>query len=434
MLVLASACADLLRTVFARSPQGLNPPLLASTLESDVGAPLPSGTERVRSVSGGRHAQRLSNLGVVAYIVVPRLLVAVLLSALTERASSVGTSGPAVRGIASGFLNWDAAHYLAIAEHGYRTVVDAPFFPLQPLLDRAFAEVLGYPNAAIAVSWVALGFAAWGILDVATRLTSRSAAVAATLLFVWNPVSVFLVTGYAQSLYIALTIWSLRFCLQRRWAAAAVVAGAAGAVVPPGALAGVVVVVGILTAERGVRRAVLAVVCAVVSEWGLIGWLLYNRARFGYPTEFERSAAAYWHNKLTYPFHIFFVDVHQLADYGIRPLFTTDFIILIDAAASLAALAAIVVAVVACTRDRRWLLPTLLLIMSALLTLSVTSAWGEVGSARYVSSFVTLWLAAAYVFDRVARRTPTLAGAVILLSAGLAVYIEAQFHMVYWII
>jgi hypothetical protein len=33
-----------------------------------------------------------------------------------------------------------------------------------------------------------------------------------------------------------------------------------------------------------------------------------------------------------------------------------------------------------------------------------------------------------------ARRAPRLVGAVILLSAGLAIYIEVQFHMVYWII
>jgi hypothetical protein len=381
--------------------------------------------------------RRLSDRGVLTYVVVPRLVVAVFLSALTERASTVGTSGPAVRGLASGFLNWDAAHYLSVAEHGYRTVADAPWFPLQPLLDKAFAEVLGFPNAAIAVSWVAFGFAAWGILDVATRLTSRRAAIAATLLFAWNPVSVFLVAGYAQSLFVALTTWSLRFCLERRWVAAAVLAGAASATLPQGALTGVVVVVGILLAERGVRRIFLAAVCGVVSEWGLIGYLLYNRAHFGNPLEFEKSAAAYWHDKLTYPYHIFFVDLRQLSDHGMRALFTTDFILLVDALATLAALAAVVVAVVACTRDRRWVLPTLFLIMTALLNVSVTSAWGEVGEARFISSIVTVYLAAAYVFYRIARRSRRpveLVGAVLLLSAGLAVYIEVQFHMVYWII
>jgi hypothetical protein len=414
----------------------MRPPLLASTLESAVETPLSSQTEQVqvRSASGGRHVRGLSDRGVVAYVVVPRLAVAVLLSGLTERASTMDTSGPAVRGIASGFLNWDAAHYLSVAEHGYRTVADAPWFPLQPLLDRVFAGVLGFPNAAIAVSWIAFGFAAWGILDVATRLTSRRAAIAATLLFAWNPVSVFLVAGYAQSLYIALTVWSLRFCLERRWVAAAVLAGAASAVLPQGALIGVVVVVGILLAERGVRRAVLAAVCGVVSEWGLIGYLLYSRAHFGDPTEFEKSAAAYWHDKLTYPYRVFFVDLRQLSDHGVRALFTTDFIILVDAVATLAALAAIIVAVLACTRDRRWVLPTLLLIMTVLLNVSVTNAWGDSGEARYISSIATIYLAAASVFSRLARRTPRLVGALILLSAGLAVYIEVQFHMVYRVI
>jgi hypothetical protein len=424
----------MLRSVFAQLSPGLNPPLLASTLESDVGTPAPSRSGRLRTASGGRHARRLSDLRVVTYVVVPRLGIAVLLSALSERASTVGTSGPAVRGIASGFLNWDAAHYLAIAEHGYSSVFDAPYFPLQPLLDRALAEVFGFPNAAIAVSWLALGFAAWGILDVGSRLTSRSAAIAATLLFVWNPASAFLVAGYAQSLYVALTIWSLRFALERRWLAAAVLAGAASAVVPQGALSGVVVVVGILMAERGMRRAVLAVACGIVSEWGLIGYVLYNRARFGDPTEFEKAVHTYWGVKVTYPLHLFFVDLRQLSHLGLRAAFTTDFILVVDALAALAALAAIVLTVLACARDRRWMLPMILLIMGVLMDLSVTSYWGEVGEARYVSSLVTVYLAAAYAFDRIARRTRLAVPAVILLSIGVAVYIEVQFHMVYWII
>jgi hypothetical protein len=72
--------------------------------------------------------------------------------------------------------------------------------------------------------------------------------------------------------------------------------------------------------------------------------------------------------------------------------------------------------------------------MTVLLNVSVTNAWGDSGEARYISSIATIYLAAAYVFSRLARRTPRLVGALILLSAGLAVYIEVQFHMVYRVI
>ena len=224
---------------------------MASTLGNEfVSLEAPPG-ERRGSVPCHGAVRRRSTLVVVAWITAPRLAVAFVLSALTERTAAAGTAGPAVRGVASGLLNWDGAHYLSIAEHGYVAVFDTPFFPLQPLLARPLAELVGYPNAVVAISWIALGFAVWGIFDLAGRLTTRRGAIAAALLFAWNPVSVFLVAGYAESLFVALTVWSLRFCLERRWVVAAVLAGAASAAEPQGACSGVIVVVGVLLAEPG---------------------------------------------------------------------------------------------------------------------------------------------------------------------------------------
>ena len=105
-------------------------------------------------------------------VALPRLGTAFVLSALTHRAAVNGTAGPAVRGVAAGFTNWDASYYLAIAEHGYAVIAYAPFFPLQALLIRAGASFLGFPNAAIVVTWLAFGVAVWGIAAVAARLTT----------------------------------------------------------------------------------------------------------------------------------------------------------------------------------------------------------------------------------------------------------------------
>ena len=407
---------------------------MASTLGNEfVSLEAPPWERRGSAPRNGAVRPR-STLTVVAWVTAPRLAVAFVLSALTERTATVGTAGPAVRGVASGFLNWDGAHYLSIAEHGYAAVFDTPFFPLQPLLARPLAELLGYPNALIATSWVALGFAVWGIVDLAARLTTRRGAIAAALLFAWNPVSVFLVAGYAESLFVALTVWSLRFCLDRRWVVAAMLAGAASAVEPQGACSGVIVVVGILLAERGVRRVGLALGCALIAEAGLIGFALYCWDRFGNPLEFQASVSTFWHSHLTYPLHAFVEDVQRSGlTSGARPLFTTGhFIYVLDAGGAVVAAGALAAGIARCVRDRRWVLPMLLLILGAGFSLSTIDLWAG-NDARFVSTLVTIYLVSAIVFEYLARRSMLLVAAVLVPSAALAIYVETLFHMVSWI-
>jgi len=407
---------------------------MASTLGNDVSlVDVPDATETVGDAAGriGRHP---STLVAVAWITIPRLAAAFALSAVATRTATVGTPGPAVHGVASGLLNWDGGHYLSIAEHGYVTVFDTPFFPLQPLLARPLAELMGFPNATIAVSWIALGFAIWGIIDLATRLTSHRGAIAAALLFAWNPVSVFLVAGYAESLFVALTVWSLRYCLDRRWVMAAILAGAASAVEPQGVCSGVVVVVGIVLAERGVRRVTLAIGCGIIAESGLIGFALYCWDRFRNPLEFQTSVSTYWHSHLTYPLHAFVEDVRLSGLTGeMRPLLTTGhFIYFVDACGAVVAIGALAIGIARWVQDLRWTLPILLLILGAGASLSTIDPWA-VNDARFISVLVTVYLVSAIVFEYLARRSMALVAAVLVLSAAVAIYVETLFHMVTWI-
>ncbi len=409
---------------------------MAATLDTSLTA---ADTSSVRApetqASGPAHAApRTSNARAIGLIVLPRLLVAFVLSALLERSAAVGTAGPDIRGPAAGLMNWDAGHYLSIAEHGYRSVVDTPFFPGQPLAAHALGVFVGFPNADIAVSWIAFAFAVWGIVDVAGRLTTRRAGIAAGLLFAWNPASVFLVAGYAQSLSIALTVWSLRYALDRRWLPAALLAGAASAVIPQSALVGVMVVIGILLAERGIRRVVLAVGYGLVAEWGLIGYLLYSRDRFGNALEFQKAGATFWGNHLTYPLHSLVADLQSLISGGSVSWATGSFIRTVDFLALLAAVVVLLVIVVLAAKDRRWTLPAVLYILGATVNLCVISTWGDPGEARFMSALVTVWLVAAVFCEWLLRRHVLWLATAVAFSAGLAIYIEAQYHMVYWII
>ena len=60
------------------------------------------------------------------------------------------------------------------------------------------------------------------------------------------------------------------------------------------------------------RRVLLAVGCGIVSELGLIGYLLFSWERFGNLLEFQAAVHQFWHTKVTYPFHIFVANVDQI--------------------------------------------------------------------------------------------------------------------------
>ena len=418
---------------------------MATTVGNDLkqapGAATPGppadGTGHPEQARRGRHASapsRRSTTWIVAAIALPRVATAFVTSALTERSAAVGTAGPSVRGPASGLLNWDAAHYLSIAQYGYRSILDSPFLPGQPLTAHALALVVGFPNAMIAVSWIAFVFAVWGIIDVASRLSTRRGAIAAAVLFAWNPVSIFLVSGYAESLYIALTVWSLRFCLERRWLLAALLAGAASSVVPQGAIAGVLVFVGILISEQGTRRFLKAIGYGVISEFGLIAYLIYSRLRFGNFIAFETTLSTYWHDRLTYPFHSIVFDIQNvLPNYNAHTMLTTGTVIVLDIIAPIAAVGVLVVALWKWTRDKAWTLPTLSYILGAALSVCFIDGWGD-GEARFITALVTVWLVAAVILERILRRHVGWVVGIVIVSAAIAVYLDALYNDVYWII
>ena len=175
--------------------------------------------------------------------------------------------------------------------------------------------------------------------------------------------------------------------------------------------------------------------CAVLAEAGLIGFALYCWDRFGNPLEFQASVATFWHSHLTYPLHAFVEDV-QFSGLtgGAHPLLTTGhFIYLVDACGAVVAIGALAVGIARCVRDRRWILPVLLLILGAWFSLSTIDPWAG-NDARFVSSLVTIYLVAAIVFEYLARRSVLLVAAVLAPAAALGIYIEILFHMVNWII
>lgn len=183
--------------------------------------------------------------------------------------------------------SWDCDWYLRIAGDGYAntlgTRIDAnnlAFFPLHPLLIRAGSVIVPEPRGAVGLA-VSVGcsfLAAWGIFAVGDRLYGRRTGVLLAALWGSLPVALVQWMGYTESLFTALTAWSLYAVLTGRWIWAGTLAALAGLTRPTGiALAAAVSLTALLTLWRtrgggGGKRRVRMLLGAVLAP---LGWLSY---------------------------------------------------------------------------------------------------------------------------------------------------------------
>jgi hypothetical protein len=161
---------------------------------------------------------------------------------------------------------WDALWYTRVAELGYGYEVrlangdvhsNLAFFPLLPWLERLVAAVspLSYADGGFLVSLFTSLAAAWGIFAVADHVYGRRAGVCAVLLWAVLPVGIVQSMAYSESLFTALSAWSLYAVLTGRWVTAGTLALLAGLTRPVGmAVVAAVWVAGIACFARE-RRA-----------------------------------------------------------------------------------------------------------------------------------------------------------------------------------
>jgi hypothetical protein len=132
-------------------------------------------------------------------------------------------------GAPSAWDRWDTVWYTRIALTGYTDIRTSAFFPAYPALIRITDIPLGPAHmvlAALLVANVAALFALWGLARVAHTL---SAPAHWTLLWlVAAPMGFFLTMGYAESLWLALGVWTLYAARTQRWWLAGTLACAAG--------------------------------------------------------------------------------------------------------------------------------------------------------------------------------------------------------------
>ncbi len=126
--------------------------------------------------------------------------------------------------------NFDGAHYLKLAQLGYKEAFTQAFFPLYPLLIRTLSLVTqnGLISALVISHLAAFGFIYFfiklGRLDFSKKALNWSLAF--LLLF---PTSFFLFSVYTESLFLFLAVLSLYLVRTKKFIPAAIIAGLASA-------------------------------------------------------------------------------------------------------------------------------------------------------------------------------------------------------------
>ncbi|MEU0743461.1 glycosyltransferase family 39 protein [Streptomyces sp. NPDC006134] len=201
---------------------------------------------------------------------------------------------------------WDADWYLDIAENGYTrelgTAYNAnnlAFFPLYPVLTKAVAVLTPGSRAStgLGLAVAASLLAAWGIFAVGDRLYGRRTGVLLTTLWAAFPVGVVQWMGYTESLFTALTAWSLYAVLTGRWLWAGGFAALAGLTRPTGVAVAAAVVVAALWSlrRRPLRaRALIAAALAPLGWCAYVGWVGLRLGRWDGYFAVQRL----WHNEV----------------------------------------------------------------------------------------------------------------------------------------
>jgi hypothetical protein len=170
-------------------------------------------------------------------------VLAVFVVAIVARAVLPVSDAPAVGGGSwLPLANFDAAHYVYIAQHGYSgSLVSRAFFPLFPLL---MAAVHGLLHAVgLTVSYALAGTAvavagAYGALRVLRALLAldlgQDVANRAVWLMVVAPYGFILLAPYTESLLLLTSVGSFLAARKQRWWLAGALGAAAGACRLPG--------------------------------------------------------------------------------------------------------------------------------------------------------------------------------------------------------
>ena len=221
-----------------------------------------------------------------------------------------GAGPDPVTALGQAWDKWDARHYVYLATHGYATAGDArnliAFFPLYPALISAVASV-GLParTAALLISNVAGVVAAILLYEVALVDGDRKAAWRAAAFFTIFPTAYFLLVGYTEALFCALTFGSVLAARRQRWLWSGLLGGLAAASRLTGLALLPFLLVELVLVRRALRSLWQAIVPPLLIVLGFSTYLLLNLLVLGDPLAFVTVQREHWSHSLAAPWRGF---------------------------------------------------------------------------------------------------------------------------------
>ncbi|MFC4070154.1 mannosyltransferase family protein [Actinoplanes subglobosus] len=328
-----------------------------------------------------------------------------------------GAETPGLWSILLAWNNWDAGHYVRIAEEGYHVGPGFPaFFPLYPILIRVFDVIV--PGGPLISALVVANLAAWGALVMLHRLADHEfgprVAQRATWYLAAFPMGFFLFIGYNESLFLLLAIAALYAGRRGHWW----LAGTMGALSSATRLFGVLLMLPLAVEylrqigwrPRGLRPDVLGIAMVPL---GVVAYSVYCLIDLGSPLAFS-IAQDQWGRQYTFPGGAVVTAIQQGARHGL--LHPAALGAIVDVGTTLAAVALLVLCVKGRFRFRRDQM--YLVAQGAITVLMLMST--EVGgrsmqsAARYSMEAVAIFLILARMGGR-----PWVDRAVVVTGVGL---------------
>ncbi len=232
------------------------------------------------------------------------LLVKVVLVTLTL--IEFGAAPDPLAALGQAWNQWDARHYNYLATHGYGAVGDArnliAFFPLYPALISA-VSALGLParTSALLISNVAGVVASILLYEVARVDGHEKAAWRAAAFFTVFPTAYFLLVGYTEALFCALTFGSVLAARRQRWLSSGLLGGLAAASRLTGLALLPFLAIELVAARRTLRSLWQLIVPPLLVALGFFTYLLTNLLVLGDPLAFVAVQRDHWAHSLAAP-------------------------------------------------------------------------------------------------------------------------------------
>jgi Mannosyltransferase (PIG-V) len=200
--------------------------------------------------------------------------------------------------LAAPVTRWDSIHFQSIAAHGYTSEYKTAFFPLYPLVARAFGAITGSLLLGGALVSVGAFLIALVLVHRLAELEIGAAAARRTVLLVaFFPSAVFFSAFYSESLFLALTVGAVYMARRGGFGWACLLGALASATRNTGVLVAVPIALLYLYGPREDRAPAAreggswrpryplrpdALWLALIPA-GLIAYSIYQASRFGDP-------------------------------------------------------------------------------------------------------------------------------------------------------